>query len=205
MTRSAHANLLLWIVGGLLAGSAATFAAIGSTTEQAAQPGPGASANETRAPAVSAPPAAPTPGGAALSAAAAPPSARAAIGGARSPQAAARSPLPAGQVWQCVIDGERIFSDAPCGEHASIRQLRELNVMDAPPPRSYPYTVPYAPSTAPAATFAPATPDDSDYADPWGPEVLWAHGYARRNYLSRQDNHIHPQPQAHPHPHPGKN
>jgi hypothetical protein len=201
-----HAHAVQWILGGLLAVSAATVAAIGSTTEPAsAQPAPRASANETRAGAVSALQVMSAPSGAVLSSAAAPPPARAASGGARAPQAAtvARTPLPAGQVWQCVIDGERIFSDAPCGEHASIRQLRELNVMDAPPPRSYP--VPYAPPSAPAPTFAPAPPDDSDYADPWGPELLWAHGYARRNYLPRQDNHIHPQPQAHPHPHPGRN
>src|ERR1700722_2216700 len=163
-----HAHAVQWILGGLLAVSGATAAEIGSRSEPAsAQPAPGTSANETRAGAVSAPPATPAtpaaslPGSAALLPAA-PPPARAATGGAHSPQLAtvARTPLPPGQVWQCVIDGERIFSDAPCGEHASIRQLRELNVMDAPPAQSYAYAYPYAPSTAPAATFAPATPDD---------------------------------------------
>lgn len=202
---------------GLFAGSAATVAAIGSTSEPAsAQSALGESANEARASAISAPPAtpAPSPSGAAagspavaLSSPAAPPPARPVTGSARSPQAGmvARTPLPAGQVWQCVIDGKRIFSDAPCGEHASIRQLSELNVMDAPPARSYTYAYPYAPASAPAPTFAPAPPEDSDYADPWGPDVLSAHGYVRRNYFPRQDNHIHPQPHAHPHPHPGRN
>jgi hypothetical protein len=206
-----HAHAVRWILGSLLAVTAATVAAIGWTSEPAsAQSAPGTSANETRAGSVSAPPATPVPsvpGGVAISPAAAPPPAQAANGGARSAQAVtvARTPLPAGQVWQCVIDGERIFSDAPCGEHASIRQLRELNVMDAPPARGYTYAYPYAPSSAPSATFAPAPPEDADYADPWGPDVLWAHGYARRNYFPRQDNHIHPQPRAHPHPHSGRN
>jgi hypothetical protein len=182
MTQNVHADLLPWILGALLAGSAATVA-------------------------VSAPPATPAPGGAASSSAPAPPPARAATSGAGTPQvaAAAHAPLPPGQVWQCVIDGERTFSDAPCGEHASIRQLRELNVMDAPPARSYGYAYPSTPSSAPAPTYAPTPPDDSDYADPWGPDVLWAHGYARRNYFPRQDNHIRPQPQVHPHPHTGRN
>jgi hypothetical protein len=206
-----HAHAVQWILGGLLAVVGATTAAIGLTSEPAsAQPAPGTSANETRAGAVSATPATPTasqPSSAALLPAAAPPPARAATGGARSPQLAtvARTPLPPGQVWQCVIDGERIFSDAPCGEHASIRQLRELNVMDAPPPQSYAYTYPYAPLSAPAPAFAPAPADDSDYADYSDPGVLWAHGYARRNYFPRQDNHIRPQPRPHPHPRPGRN
>jgi hypothetical protein len=201
-----------WILGGLRMAGAATLAAVGLTGQPAfAQPASGTSVNETRTGAVSAPPARHTaslPGGAALSSAAARP-APTAIGGERSPQSAsvAHTPLAAGQVWQCVIDGQRIFSDAPCGEHASIRQLRELNVMDAPPVRGYAYTEPYAPSpyfpsSAPAPAFAPA-PDDSDYADYSGPDVLWAHGYARRNYLPRQDNHLRPHPR--PHPHPGRN
>jgi hypothetical protein len=180
-----RANPLLWILGGLLAGNA-----------------------------VSAPPATPdlaVPGSAALSSAPAAPSsaaapARAATGDSRVPQVASvsRTTLPPGQVWQCVSDGERIFSDAPCGAHASIRQLRELNVMDAPPARSF-YPNPFAPLSAPAPAFAPAPPDDSDYADPWGSDVIWARGYARRNYFSRQDSHIRPPSQAHPQSHRGRN
>jgi hypothetical protein len=211
-----HAHAVRWILGGLLAVSGATAAAIGLRSEPAsAQPAAGTSANESRAGAVSsAPPATPAtpatpaaslPGSAALLPAAAPSPARAATSGAHSPQLAtvARTPLAPGQVWQCVIDGERIFSDVPCGEHASIRQLRELNVMDAPPAQSYAY--PYAPLSAPAPAFSPAPADDSDYADYSGPEVLWAHGYARRNYFPRQDNHIRPQPRPHPHPRPSRN
>jgi hypothetical protein len=203
MTRHAHA--VQWILGGLLAVSAAIAAGIGLMSEPASAqaPAPGTSASETRAgagsaPSASAPPA--TTPAASPTGSPAPPPARAATGGAHSPQlaAATRTPLPPGQVWQCVIDGERIFSDAPCGAHASIRQLRELNVMDSPPAQSYAYAYPYAPVSAPAPAFAPAPADDSDYADYWGPDVLWAHGYARRNYLSRQDNHLRPQSRPHP-------
>lgn len=206
-----HAHALPWTLRGLLALSAAIAAAIGLTSAPAsAQPlAPGASANETRAGAVSAlpgtpaAPAASQPGSAGSLPPATPPSPRAATGGVHSPQvaAAARTALPPGQVWQCVIDGERIFSDAPCGEHASIRQLRELNVMDSPPAQSYAYAYPYAPLSAPAPAYAPVPADDSDYADNWGPDLLWAHGYARRDYFPGQANHLRP----HPRPHPRRN
>ena len=188
-------------------------AAIGSTSELAsaqARP-PGTAANEPGAGAVSvrpaslATPAVPAATGTSLpgSAATLPdttPRVGAAVAGAHAPQvaAAAHTPLPPGQVWECVIDGARIFSDAPCGEHASIRQLRELNLMDSPPAHSSAYAHSYFPVSAPEPVFAPEPADDSDHADYWGPEVLWVHGYARRNHLPRQDGHV--RPQSHPHP-----
>jgi hypothetical protein len=104
-----------------------------------------------------------------------------------------------------VIGGQRIFSDSPCGEHASIRQLQELNVMDSPPPQNYAYRYRpmNVPATEPAPEPAPVPADDSDYGGYWGPDVLWVHGYPRRNHFPHQDNHGHPQshPQSHPHPH----
>lgn len=63
-----------------------------------------------------------------------------------------RAPLPPGQVWQCVHDGRKTFSDVPCGNGATIRQLNDVNIMDpapaerAPgyPPRvAYPEPAPY--------------------------------------------------------------
>jgi hypothetical protein len=41
--------------------------------------------------------------------------------------------LPAGQVWQCIRDGQRVFSDTRCGEGATIRQLNDTNRMDTAP------------------------------------------------------------------------
>jgi len=68
--------------------------------------------------------------------------------------AAPRSSLPAGQVWQCVRNGERIFSDARCGDGATIRQLNDVNRMDA-------VSASRAPSYAPSfdAYEAPVDPD----------------------------------------------
>ena len=42
-------------------------------------------------------------------------------------------PLPTGQVWQCIREGHKTFSDAPCGASATIRILSEVNVMDPDP------------------------------------------------------------------------
>jgi hypothetical protein len=46
-------------------------------------------------------------------------------------QPAADDALPPGTVWECVVNGERTFSDAPCGARSSIRQLSKLNLMDS--------------------------------------------------------------------------
>jgi hypothetical protein len=40
---------------------------------------------------------------------------------------------PTGQVWQCVVNGQKIFSDSRCGADASVRQLSEVNRMAATP------------------------------------------------------------------------
>jgi hypothetical protein len=50
-----------------------------------------------------------------------------------SVQSTVHPPLPPGQVWQCAVNGQKIFSDSPCGETASIRQLGQVNRMDPTP------------------------------------------------------------------------
>ena len=46
--------------------------------------------------------------------------------------------MPAGEVWQCIVNGQKVFSDKRCGNGASVRQIGDLNVMDTPPPSRYP-------------------------------------------------------------------
>src|SRR5579859_2234911 len=127
-----------------------------------------------------------------------------AIAAASSEVAAApRAQLPPGQVWQCVVEGQRIFSDAPCGANASIRHLKDLNVMDpvpvAPAPAyGYGYPAPYA-----SAPYAPA-PETADVEPDYsygGPEVVSVYGRAHRYYFPRHDAHVRP----HPHPQPRRN
>ena len=35
------------------------------------------------------------------------------------------------QIWQCVNNGQKTFSDSPCGADASVHQLSEINRMDS--------------------------------------------------------------------------
>jgi len=69
-------------------------------------------------------------------------------------------PLPAGQVWQCIRDGHKTFSDAPCGAGATIRQLNDVNVMDPDPRGSMPATRRVAYATYPAAYRDDQSPVD---------------------------------------------
>jgi Domain of unknown function (DUF4124) len=58
----------------------------------------------------------------------------------------------ANQIWQCVNNGQKTFSDSPCGADASVHQLSEINRMD---------------STAGAnATAYPTWPSSSSAATP---------------------------------------
>jgi len=68
--------------------------------------------------------------------------------------------LPAGQVWQCIRDGQRVFSDTRCGEGATIRQLNDTNRMDTAPAWHGGFRSP----------GQGAYPADAPYADERGPE-----------------------------------
>lgn len=37
------------------------------------------------------------------------------------------------QIWECAIDGQRIFSDKRCGEKPSVRTIGPINTMDPTP------------------------------------------------------------------------
>jgi hypothetical protein len=74
-------------------------------------------------------------------------------------QSTARVELPSGYVWECRVNGQRTFSDAPCGARAVVRQLGQLNRMDSTPAVSYDsYETAYA---AAADQTAPDYQDDS--------------------------------------------
>src|SRR5271167_1622368 len=121
MAKDTDADLFPWILGGVLITTVAVAAVIASTQMPASStpkvPAPSAIGVATPAPT---PPPAPIQ---------APP----------TMQPAAQDGLPPGSVWECVVNGERTFSDAPCGARSSIRQLSELNLMDSAgvPPAPY--------------------------------------------------------------------
>ena len=123
--------------------------------------------------------------------------------------------LPPGQVWECTGNGQHVFSDKPCGAHASIRQLNALNTMPAPamptlgpgqqrpygrmPPSWYPEDDGYAQDYA--------AQQDEDSAGMSGPVVYV--GAIRRPvaHPRRPPPHHHTEPrdhaQSHPAPGPG--
>ena len=96
--------------------------------------------------------------------------------------------LPPGNIWECVLNGQRTFSDAPCGERPSIRQLSELNLMDS---TGIPPAVLYDP---PRTGYAPA-PDDQIAPDSLNDtysnlQVISINERKWREHTSRHVNHF---------------
>jgi hypothetical protein len=182
-------DLLPWLLGGMLALSAVAAIAVGvpDSTPGGAPTAPNTTALASTAQAVPG-----TATGAAHSAAPAD----------LSPvvvAANARPQLPPGQVWECEVNGQRVFSDVQCGAHATVRQLSESNVFDATAaygrstPRPYGYGYGPGPDYYPppgSATDAPA--DEAGAGDPIYTQVIVVHDRARRDQPAHHNNHPHP-------------
>ena len=155
---SRDVDLLPWILGGCLVIGAAAMTAVALSAPQS----PPVAADAALAPV--SPPAAPA---AATSASASSASA--------DPypviiSSKPRQQLPSGQVWECKVNGQRVFSDVQCDTHATVRQLSSLNVMDSsaaprPAPYRYPYGSPYTPGAVTAPPSEEAPPSDEAPAD----------------------------------------
>jgi hypothetical protein len=98
-----------------------------------------------------------------------------------------------------MIDGQRVFSDAQCGAHASVRQLSELNVMDSSvaPARGAP--LPYGRDPGPAPGYYPpplpaSDGDESKGSDPLytSPQVIVVRERGRHDHVPHRVNHPHP-------------
>lgn len=194
-------DLLPWILGGALITSGAIAAVIEFGHHPVVTPSPPASTASAGSPPAqglfaAAPAAAPRamPAGASISTQPATPGAAAGATMAGAAADASRD-LPAGEVWQCIVNGQKVFSDKRCGNGASVRQIGDLNVMDTPASQPMPYGAypsGYAGAPYPSAPY----PDDQDdtgnaagdvYA---GPAFIVARERARREHWSRQDNHV---------------
>jgi hypothetical protein len=79
---------------------------------------------------------------------------------ASPPTSATRPPLPRDQVWQCVVNGQKTFSDSPCRNGASVRQLNQVNRMDA-----VAVPVPTPSYNLPAPEYSPAFADPNTVDD----------------------------------------
>jgi hypothetical protein len=177
-------DLLPWILGAALALTAAAATAVGlpDPTAPPSAPVAAAASNKQAAP---------------NTAAATPP-----VHADLSPVAvspAARAQLPPGQVWQCEVGGQRVFSDTQCGAHATVRQLSELNVFDSSTAYAQRAPRPYGPGPGyypQPETASEAPPDDSDANYPvyTGTPVVVVHDHLHRDHLPHHGNH--PQPRG---------
>ncbi len=102
-------------------------------------------------------------------------------------------PLPSGQVWECVVNGQRTFSDVRCGAQSTVRQLNPINIMDVSSTRpSAPYGLyqtGYTPRPEPPAPEENA----ADYANDtyWGPAVVAINPRTMRGHRAPHSNHGH--------------
>src|SRR5580658_1774557 len=95
----------------------------------------------------------------------------------------ARVALPQGSVWECVLNGQRPFSDAPCGARPVIRQLNPVNTMESSPAFSYGT---YDPAYVAASDQSPADSMDGNYVNS---DVYWIHERSRRGHAPAHGNH----------------
>lgn len=68
-------------------------------------------------------------------------------------------PVTAGQIWQCMTNGVKTFSNNPCGEKSSLLDVGPINTMPPPPVMNY------ARSYAPQPRYVQASDDQSDEGD----------------------------------------
>jgi hypothetical protein len=170
-------DLLPWILGGALVTTGAIAAAAADAPDPTKKSGPPAMsasagvADSTKAPVVAIAPR------------------DAAILAPKTDEA----PLPAGEVWQCIVNGQKVFSDRRCGSGASVRQIGDLNVMDVPAaaPAAYAGFRPASgPTLYPSSSAYPDDQEDarlgSDYYP--GQAFIVARERARREHMTRPEH-----------------
>jgi hypothetical protein len=163
-------DLLPWILGGLAVATAAvviTVASAGKTAPSLRAPG-AATAQVTSAPdSVSLP--VPAAEAAIPAVTAVPAVAETAPSPAAQPQATAEPALQTGQIWECMTNGVKTFSNNPCGEKSTLLEVRAINTMNPTP------VVRYARANGPAPRYSPEDADQNNYA---GQEVYGEQGPA---------------------------
>ena len=124
-----YSDLAPWILGGISTAAIAVAITVGSNSRSAPKALPAVSPAIAKiVPAAAAEQLPPiVPPGAQLQAQALQP--------LTQPQVAA------GQIWQCTTNGQKTFSNNPCGEKSSLRDFGPINTMDPTPvfrhPRSF--------------------------------------------------------------------
>ena len=174
-TMTKERDLLPWILGGLSATTlAVAVTAVSMHKAVAPLPEPIPLAAAAATPLATPPPTpllptpAPTPAAVVTSPAGGGPIAGAELA-ADEPEAQP------GQIWECVTNGVKTFSNNPCGEKSSLLEVRAVNTMNPTPPihyaRAYPAQAQYAPQYAPTYGDAGAPSESQeDYTEQDGAE-----------------------------------
>ena len=166
---SKERDLLPWILGGLLMATAAVAIAIGAANRITANPAP----RQAVTPAPISAPVAETGTAPRTMAALVDPIVTPSEDAANSlPEAAlAQAAAPNDQIWQCVTQGVKTFSNNPCGDKSALLEVGPVNTMNPTP------VLHYAQAYAPTYTSEPrySQPDaqtagyaEQDYPDPVG-------------------------------------
>ncbi|HEY2781798.1 MAG TPA: hypothetical protein VGI90_13525 [Steroidobacteraceae bacterium] len=188
---SKERDLLPWVLGAVLATAvAAAIAAISSNkTAAPVQAAPVVAAQPTPAPVIPAP--APSPEASTPEPQA--PAADAIV------QAAAESPEPSGQIWECTTNGVKTFSNNPCGNKSTRLEIGPINTMNPTP------AFRYARANTPEPRYAPAyagsdSSDQDSYSDQGSGDsggnsytVIQGVGFVPRRHL----DHPHHRPTPH--------
>jgi len=195
-------NLLPWIFGGLSMAAAAIAITVASSN--------GGAPNRSHAPIqttahispdaqiLPAPQAVALPK--AVPAAPAPVSTPAPTLAAAPTQSAAPPTQPTSRVWECTINGQKTFSDAPCGDKSSVREIGPINRMDPSPLFSYarPYgrEPSYQPEYSDPGEQPDATAEQQFAGNPYPVYVgIPVREHARPNHAHRPHGHSRgPQP-----------
>lgn len=162
-------DLLPWILGGLSIATVVAAVTLGVNNRTAARNAPA----PLEATAIPLPPAHVEPVATPVPAAAPPPAAS--VTPTAAPDATAAPPPPLNQsqpqtarIWQCVTNGQKTFSNNPCGAKSTVLDIGPVNSMEATPVfhagRGYAAQPSYAPSSAPEYD----SPQDDSYADSQG-------------------------------------
>jgi len=159
-------DLLPWILGGLSVAAVAvviTVASAGKTVAPNLSPG-----GSTTAQVTSAPDSLSLPAPSAVATAAAPavapapasvPDPETAPPPAAETQPSADAAVARGQIWECVTNGVKTFSNNPCGENSSLIEVRAINTMNPTP------VVRYARTNAPEPRYSPGYADQNTDSD----------------------------------------
>jgi hypothetical protein len=159
-------ELLPWIVGALSVATVAVVVAVassGKTITPGLHPAGAAVAQLTSTPdlpSMTAPaPVAAVPAMAGLPLPASRPEPEAAPPPAVQGQATAEPVPQTGQIWECMTNGVKTFSNNPCGEKSTLLEVRAINTMNPTP------VVRYARAYAPETRNSPAYADPNSYSD----------------------------------------